>query len=88
MDITLVKEIANLFKPMTQDQKDILKGFLDEPSTEIDQIHFLSGGNISQSELTVVTYTNADGKRYRNVDVFDAEGATISGLTRSVEVRS
>lgn len=88
MDITPAKEATQLFKPMSQAQKDVLASYLSDESAEIDQIHFLSGGNISQSEMTVVTYTNEDGKRFRNIDVFDSEGLTVGGLSRSVEVRA
>lgn len=57
-------------KPMTKPQCEILALFLEDEFAEIDQIHFLSGGNISQNSLTVVTYLGGA----RITQTFDADG--------------
>lgn len=66
---------------MTNAQKEVLIGYLQEPSTEIDQIHFLSGGNISKEELTVVSVAGG----YRYTDLIDGEGRVVS--TSNVQVK-
>lgn len=55
---------------MSNAQREILRGYLADESAEIDQIHFLSGGQISQNSLTVVTIKDDE----RITETFASDG--------------
>ena len=82
---------------MSKEQIEKLREVLDEAEAgriQVEQIHFLAGGNISENELTTVTVMkngtyNPESKppmpsstyAWRDIDIYDTDGNLKSTKT-------